>query len=250
MTLYPVAYGTQMVSMSDLQRRFGPNLHPEFARRLWAWLESEGGKVGIGSGYRSSALQARLFASNPRRFARPGSSFHESHTWGGTVDGYAAVDAVVARGGGANHRSPTWAEGDGSPAYGLHAFIRRDQPRGEPWHFQFVETRSASAWKSAGRPNVAAWQLPTPGPTPPEPPPAGGTVINVTVTTIRLGDEGGWVRKAQSLLTTFGQDIPVDGDFGPTTDAAVRAVQAFLGLTVDGVVGPQTWGVLMNLAPG
>jgi hypothetical protein len=443
MTTYPVGYGTERVSMSGLQTIFGPNMHPEFARRLWAWLESEQGRIGIGSGYRSTALQARLFASNPRRFARPGSSFHESHTWGGTVTGYAAVDLVAASLPPRAHRSPTWAEGDSAKKYGLHAFIRRNEPRGEPWHLQFVETRSASAWKSAGSPNVTAWQLPdrlswymygsggtylaesngtlrtaqsgalgaygvyfrmgsdqfftppytfsgkmlvhgrmtppvfpdgTPCPYDPgivfhvmhdmadspwsgneenivmgfassrteafhnveiggpgapygprtgwesrrraadinpvdgawhdfrcevyshahyalfwddvelldvvekEPvsmrgpvgvglrldffdvemkdlavrtatPSTGGTVINVTVPTIRLGDQGGWVRKLQALLTTFNQDIPCDGDFGPLTDTSVKAVQAFLGLTVDGVCGPQTWGVLMQLAP-
>jgi peptidoglycan hydrolase-like protein with peptidoglycan-binding domain len=34
-----------------------------------------------------------------------------------------------------------------------------------------------------------------------------------------------------------------DGDFGPKTESAVRAYQSAHGLTVDGVVGDQTWWV-------
>ncbi len=38
--------------------------------------------------------------------------------------------------------------------------------------------------------------------------------------------------------------IPVDGEFGPETEEAVKRLQARHGLTTDGVVGAETWAVL------
>jgi hypothetical protein len=59
--------------------------------------------------------------------------------------------------------------------------------------------------------------------------------------TLRKGASGAAVRELQLLL---GNGLVADGSFGPRTEAAVREAQGRLGLRVDGVVGPLTWGAL------
>jgi hypothetical protein len=62
---------------------------------------------------------------------------------------------------------------------------------------------------------------------------------------VRRGSSGESVRLLQQLLTDRGHSPgPVDGIFGPGTEAAVRAFQQANGLAVDGVVGPNTWTAL------
>jgi peptidoglycan hydrolase-like protein with peptidoglycan-binding domain len=58
---------------------------------------------------------------------------------------------------------------------------------------------------------------------------------------VRRGARNHPVRTLQHLLRAHGQNVAVDGIFGPATEAAVRAIQTSRGLTVDGIVGPQTW---------
>jgi peptidoglycan hydrolase-like protein with peptidoglycan-binding domain len=65
-----------------------------------------------------------------------------------------------------------------------------------------------------------------------------GTRANISDTSAPASG-GGAVERLQSALRE-----PVDGEFGPDTDAAVRRLQARHGLEVDGVVGPATWAVL------
>lgn len=66
--------------------------------------------------------------------------------------------------------------------------------------------------------------------------------------TTRLGSHGDAVMSVQSVLKNRGWKIAVDGIFGRGTDSIVRKYQAEKGLTVDGIVGPQTW-VSMCTAP-
>jgi hypothetical protein len=68
--------------------------------------------------------------------------------------------------------------------------------------------------------------------------------------TLRRGSRGTAVRELQGLLKTAGFDPgPIDGIFGSRTAAAVIGFQRARRLTVDGIVGPQTWGALAESAP-
>jgi peptidoglycan hydrolase-like protein with peptidoglycan-binding domain len=58
------------------------------------------------------------------------------------------------------------------------------------------------------------------------------------------GATGPEVSRLQKGLTTVGTyTAAIDGDFGPLTTAAVREYQQQRGITVDGIVGDQTWFV-------
>lgn len=66
---------------------------------------------------------------------------------------------------------------------------------------------------------------------------------------LATGDTGVAVSALQQGLTAYSNEDPavnpgaIDGDFGPMTDAAVRAYQGDRGVGVDGIVGDQTWWV-------
>lgn len=63
---------------------------------------------------------------------------------------------------------------------------------------------------------------------------------------VMRGDD---VAALQSRLITMGFDIGrLDGFFGPRTEAGVREFQRSVGLTPDGVVGPETCAALTRLA--
>ena len=73
-------------------------------------------------------------------------------------------------------------------------------------------------------------------------------------TVVRKGDRGAVVEFLQTQLDKDGYRLTrgrkpgagIDGAFGKMTDKAVRQFQKDEGLTVDGVVGPNTWNVLLD----
>jgi immune inhibitor A len=67
----------------------------------------------------------------------------------------------------------------------------------------------------------------------------------VTRPTVRRGSTGEAVTRLQQILAGVGFDPgPIDGIFGPKTDAAARAYQSSRGLVIDAIVGPLTWARL------
>jgi len=61
--------------------------------------------------------------------------------------------------------------------------------------------------------------------------------------TLRKGSSGEKVRDLQAALR-----LPVDGQFGPMTEAAVKEFQKKNGLVADGVVGPMTFAAMKSAA--
>lgn len=68
-----------------------------------------------------------------------------------------------------------------------------------------------------------------------------------TPATIKQGSSGQTVKNAQGMLLAHGNDPKgLDGAFGPNTNSATQAFQRAKGLSVDGIVGQQTWTALVT----
>ena len=251
----PYGYGNKRVGIDQLDNyETWAKLHPEFKRRVRAMFVAANGRVGVGTGWRSSDLQksvflqrhvvgpsgkvnwdGKLWALKPGMapVAPPGRSFHE-----GLNNGLAMAIDVVG--------DIAWA-GAHADEFGLIEFAKVNK---EPWHFQCAELhRGVSAWLNAGRPQPRdlSGKIPStsgPGkPTSPPKPPPGGQRPN-----LRLGHQGTDVTEMQALLIKAGAltDKPAnrDGVFGPGTHGAVQRFQAARKLAADGICGPNTWKAL------
>jgi peptidoglycan hydrolase-like protein with peptidoglycan-binding domain len=68
----------------------------------------------------------------------------------------------------------------------------------------------------------------------------------MTTNPLRAGDHGAAVTVLQQRLNRAGQSVAVDGWYGPTTEAAVRAFQHSRHLVEDGIAGPRTQNALLG----
>ena len=223
--LFPSGYGTTMVDIDELfKRHHEAKMHPEYARRLRAWLIAQGGRVGIGGSWR---------ASQPAKpgFAPEGKSFHQSQSFSSGVVAFCAVDLVVAVPG-KKHRAPTWDEvpkkgSQEAKKWGLHCNVTKPS---EPWHIQPIEIDGYGSWVRAGRKDF--------GSTPTPPAPAGPKYPGQP---LRLGSKSEAVKHVQRVV-----GATQDGDYGAATERRVKAWQKSRGMFVDGVVGPVTWKAMFG----
>ena len=64
--------------------------------------------------------------------------------------------------------------------------------------------------------------------------------------TIKYGSQGADVKTLQEYLNKNGANLKVDGIFGNQTQSAVKNYQQQNGLSVDGIVGVNTWSTLLD----
>lgn len=234
--MYPTGYGSTLVSIDDLFRHHHlDKMHPEYARRLRAWLIAQNGRIGIGGSWR---------ATQPPKpgFAPEGKSFHQSQTFASGRVAFCAVDLVHVNPGKV-HRSPRWEEvprkgSAEAKLWGLHCNVTKPS---EPWHIQPIEIDGYGGWVKGGRREPAA-NYPIQGVAPaPAPTPGPAVVFAYPGTPLRLGSQGDAVKLIQGVV-----GATLDGDFGPATERRVRAWQKARGLLDDGVVGQVTWKAMFG----
>jgi peptidoglycan hydrolase-like protein with peptidoglycan-binding domain len=78
-----------------------------------------------------------------------------------------------------------------------------------------------------------------------------GIVGNATwpalIVEVSSGGSGDAVRAVQSQISFRASGwVTINGTFGPETDSAVRSFQGDIGLSVDGIVGPNTWNAFVS----
>ena len=76
--------------------------------------------------------------------------------------------------------------------------------------------------------------------------------VTLSLPVLKVGsnpESGSTVIKHLQLMLNHRGGFPIlteDGEFGPSTEASVKHYQQNENLTVDGVVGKQTWTSLLN----
>ena len=150
--LVPYSYGSQYVTLRQLEQIMLRDYHPEYVRRFIGWLHYKNGNVGAGGLSRTEQPTGPTFAASLLV------SFHwAGQTYNDGVTAACAVDTVFRDGpdAGTAHDGIAWAEVpiQGSAAavtWGLHANVGIPG-KGESWHIQPIEIDGHGSWVTAGR---------------------------------------------------------------------------------------------------
>jgi len=194
--------------------------------------------------------------------ATPGTS---NHGWGLAID--TAYDSDLADGVGPDdaayiksHPGFQWLLDN------AHRFGFSWELQSEPWHIRYVTgdaiPQAVIDWEifsgTSPAPSVPESPAPAPAPAPwpPYSPPTSYSLWPLATnkqtlhqTAARNDQDPYTVTYLQDVLKfEASQRVTTDGWFGSQTELAVRNVQKFFGLTVDGWVGPKTWAVIDMLA--
>lgn len=162
MTLFvPFGYGKDWRDIDWMRDWLLEHHHPEYVRRLCAWLEHKNGMIGVGGGWRDDGSQP-----DEPGFAPEGKSFHQNQAFADGFVGAAAVDVVRADPAGGIHQTVSWSDvpnQDSADAatWGVHANVNAG-PTPEAWHIQPVEIDGWDSWNDCGCPAPAAG-YPLPG---------------------------------------------------------------------------------------
>ncbi len=213
-------------------------------------IQARGTRMSINSAYRTCAQQFLLRNWFERGLcsigaaAKPGSSLHESGL---------AIDIPDVSGWKPFLQAQGWVH------------VGQNLP-GDPFHFEFrgrgtqiISNVGVLAFQKLWNRNHLNDQIGTDGQYGPNTAaklrisPSQGFGLTESPETnriLRLASplmQGGDVRRVQMKLRQLNlltNDSDVDSFYGPNTEAAVRQFQADKGITVDGVVGPETYQVL------
>lgn len=147
-----------------------------------------------------------------------------NHGWGLAMDlGYDNGGKLTSMGG----KCFEWMCAN-APKYGF--YLQGSDPKSkefEAWHWQYALGDASPDGSVQAAPAAA--------------PVSGGMKFDYPGTPVKKGSKGDAVKLVQAIV-----GAKPDGDFGPGTEAKVKAWQLSNALTTDGVIGPVTWSKMFG----
>jgi peptidoglycan hydrolase-like protein with peptidoglycan-binding domain len=260
MVMYPTFSSRVELGVITRSKNFS-GMHPTMQERLQALMEDSGGKVGWGQGVRTPQQQLQLFLE--RNSPDPKGTM----TWNGQTYSKNPGMAAAVPPGRSMHEVGLAADMAGDMGwlganvgrFGLMTFAEVNK---EPWHVQPVELpkgrqqyeQQGSKWGAYPSYNVESKKPDATAPpaNPTAGPATSSQAASPTLTpalVARPGDAGPAARVLMEALIARGvhPDAPAsrDANYGADDKELVLQFQRDHGLTVDGVVGPQTWSELL-----